>query len=318
MDLPLELQVAIKSFTDNATAICDELFNTQQSQPLPEKIYHYTNDVGLRGILESGKIWRTSFVNLNDHSEIKYGVSLAADILNELSADGTRIEKIFAKTFETSVLGEIASIGHFFISSFSTDKDELGQWRAYADDGNGYALEFDTKILKNILDIKKISTDGLFASVRIDYRKDTIKNYQRQLVEKAFALVSCASKLKVLNIEQDYLVALSAQLASHVIYTSLHFKHNGYRSEQEYRFLQVISFIAPFAMSHYFRKDEVVKYTKMNWVDGETSALTGIFIGPAADNEKSKKYVEDCLEVSLRQSVPIGFSGIPYRSSRKS
>lgn len=318
MDLPKELHLAIDSFTDDATTICDELFNSKQSQPLPKKIYHYTNELGLRGILESGKIWRTSFVNLNDPSEIKYGVSLAADILNELTAHGSPIEKFFAKTFEMSVLGELAAVGHFFISSFSTDDDELGQWRAYADDGHGYVLEFDTKILQSILEIKKVSTDGLFASFHIDYQKDAIKKYQRKLVEKAFALVSFASKIKVLSVEQDYLVALSAALASHVIYTSLHFKHSGYRPEQEYRFLQVSNFKAPLAMSHYFRKDELVKYTEMNWADGDISALTGISIGPAADTEKSKKYVEDCLDVFLRKSVPISFSGIPYRSSRRS
>lgn len=317
MGLPKELQLKIDSFTHDATAICDELIKKQQSQSLPEKIYHYTNEGGLRGILESGKIRRTSFVNLNDPSEIKYGVSLAADILNVLSVHGSPIEKLFAKIFETSVLGELAAVGHFFISSFSTDNDELGQWRAYADDGHGYVLEFDTKILQNILDIKKDSTDGLFASFHIDYRKDDIKDYQRRLVEKAFALVSCVSKVKVFNVQQDYLVALSYTLASHVIYTSLHFKHSGYRPEQEYRFLQVSNFEAPLAMSHYFRKDELVKYTEMNWIDGEISALTGVSIGPAADTEKSKKYVEDCLEVFLRKSVPISFSDIPYRSSRR-
>jgi hypothetical protein len=32
----------------------------------PPIIYHYTNDAGLRGILESGKLWLTDIFDLND------------------------------------------------------------------------------------------------------------------------------------------------------------------------------------------------------------------------------------------------------------
>lgn len=39
--------------------------------------------------------------------------------------------------------------GHYFICSFSSCGDDLGQWRAYADNGRGYALGFDGRVLEN-------------------------------------------------------------------------------------------------------------------------------------------------------------------------
>jgi Protein of unknown function (DUF2971) len=42
----------------------------------------------------------------------------------------------------------LADVVKFFALSFSATFDELGQWRAYADDGRGYALGFDTEKLE--------------------------------------------------------------------------------------------------------------------------------------------------------------------------
>jgi hypothetical protein len=37
----------------------------------PHIIYHYTGDVGLRGILETGQLWLTDVYGLNDPSELR-------------------------------------------------------------------------------------------------------------------------------------------------------------------------------------------------------------------------------------------------------
>jgi hypothetical protein len=36
----------------------------------------------------------------------------------------------------------------FFIASFSRDLDELSQWRAYADNGRGYAIGFAPRVFR--------------------------------------------------------------------------------------------------------------------------------------------------------------------------
>jgi len=81
--------------------------------------------------------------SMNDFMELHWGYSIW-----EQSAS-TRIEK-YGKEF----LDEIDEVIHFsgfqgllLANCFSTDKDVLSQWRAYADDGKGYVIGFNAKEL---------------------------------------------------------------------------------------------------------------------------------------------------------------------------
>ena len=70
------------------------------SQPPPPLIFHYTNDVGLKGILDTGKLWFTDIFDLNDPSELSHGFSHAVTILNGMAAGGPPESKLFAQQFE--------------------------------------------------------------------------------------------------------------------------------------------------------------------------------------------------------------------------
>ena len=94
--------------------------------------------MGLRGILESGRLWLTDILSLNDPSELNHGLSLATTILNGKAANGPPESKLFADDFgEVMRLGKLQRSGDYFICSFSSAGDDLGQWRAYADSGHG-------------------------------------------------------------------------------------------------------------------------------------------------------------------------------------
>lgn len=80
---------------------------------------------------------------MNDFMELHWGYSIWEQSAN------TRIEK-YGKEF----LDEIDEVIHFsgfqgllLANCFSTDKDVLSQWRAYADDGKGYVIGFNAKEL---------------------------------------------------------------------------------------------------------------------------------------------------------------------------
>jgi Protein of unknown function (DUF2971) len=108
-------------------------------------IYHYTNDAGLKGIIESGKLWFSDIFGLNDPSEFRHGLKVAIDVLKSRTTGARPEIATFASQLERfDVDAGIEAAGHFFICCFSGDSDDLGQWRAYADDGRGYALGFNT------------------------------------------------------------------------------------------------------------------------------------------------------------------------------
>ena len=133
--LPDELQSVIEDHKKASDAICDSFLNELASTPIPPIIYHYTDDHGLKGILETGNLWLTDLFNLNDPSELNHGIRHALDVLKSAAGEGPPEVKIFYDQFTRALDGNSESTAHYFVCCFSkTDKD-LGQWRAYADEG---------------------------------------------------------------------------------------------------------------------------------------------------------------------------------------
>jgi hypothetical protein len=103
--------------------------------PKSERLFHYTTARGLKGILESRKLWASDARCLNDSTEVDLGVQLGSEIAKEtrLFSD-LAIGDIFEATFQSCAA---------FIISFSELRDDLSQWRGYGADGRGYCLGFD-------------------------------------------------------------------------------------------------------------------------------------------------------------------------------
>jgi len=121
-----------------------------QGTPTPPIIHHYTDDSGLRGILQSGKLWLTDVFYLNDPSELRYGVGIAIETLARAAAGGPLEQRIFAQDFR-KYQNSAESAAHFFVLSFSEIGNDLSQWRAYADNGCGYSLGFDGPAIEKSL-----------------------------------------------------------------------------------------------------------------------------------------------------------------------
>lgn len=106
-------------------------------------IYHYCDSNAFFAICINRKLWMNDLHSMNDFMELHWGYSIWEQSAN------TRIEK-YGKEF----LDEIDEVIHFsgfqgllLANCFSTDKDVLSQWKAYADDGKGYVIGFNAKEL---------------------------------------------------------------------------------------------------------------------------------------------------------------------------
>jgi hypothetical protein len=147
--IPTDLREKLDEFDASAEKVIATFLVPLDAQPAPATIYHYTNDVGLKGILESGKIWLSDIFNLNDPSEVRHGFSHVVKILGARAANGPKISKLFAKSIDYfAQQGFVQAAAHYFVCSFSSAGDDLGQWRAYADNGRGFALGFDGEALE--------------------------------------------------------------------------------------------------------------------------------------------------------------------------
>jgi len=65
----------------------DHLLAVQDATTITTPLYHYTDEAGLRGILQNQEFWLTSYVSLNDTSELKFGIDAAATVLADLGSE---------------------------------------------------------------------------------------------------------------------------------------------------------------------------------------------------------------------------------------
>ncbi len=264
-------------------------------------VHHYTSVRGALGILESCRLWFTERAHLNDPSEISNGTELATEILRQdgRKADADRLAGCAKKVFQDF---------RFFSASFSLAGDDLYQWRNYADDGRGVVLSFKASAFSN----PKLYIDQFFPN-------DTtalVCKMSYDLVQLRSVMYDIMRKWDGKNIEE---------LCDHVLMISSMFKHDSWKSENEYRFL-IHGRRANFLRSDYYKfreqNGEVVSYLDIpiqNWGSVDDFPIYRIRFGPAASPNLGVQ-LGDFLS---SQNIPIAatallHSDLPYRPLRTS
>jgi Protein of unknown function (DUF2971) len=314
--VPRDMMDALAKFGHEAEEIVDAFLTRLEAAPPPPILYHYTNDVGLRGILESGKLWLTDILSLNDPSELSHGLSHAVTILSGKAGNGPPESKLFAADFEEMIrLGKVQRSGDYFICSFSSAGDDLGQWRAYADNGRGYVLGFDASALEDAF-IRQAGAP-IQKAFPITYNDARLIEIHRNIIEQVFALISLPHGRNLGNEAiKGYIAELYTVMTVHTLHAGLHFKHEAYANEREYRFMQVHPPSKwPPATKLRTRSYSSIRYQEFDWKDAGRNVLKNIVIGPAADIERARKFAKEALLLVDQEAVSITCSRIPYRAS---
>lgn len=298
-DLPDRLKRETESVIERVTNVSREHTKLDHTDS-PSIIYHYTDDRGLHGILQSGELWFTQIFDLNDPSEMQHGFSIGHRLLLSALPDAATTARETITTVD-----RVTSMDNlkFYTCSFSTDKDELGQWRAYADDGKGYAVGFDARSMVDSNDL------SLFA-VRYDDKSLTEK--LKRVIAAAMPFIKKYGATASPSPEADALTVVLASLSSSLMMTSSLYKHEDYKSENEFRLLlkHVSKYTPVFRMRPYF----LVKYIKYPFRTHHP--IKEIVVGPSTA-ETSRQFAHDCLKAYYNdKDVAITQSSIPYRSTR--
>lgn len=115
-------------------------------------LYHYTNETGMRGILDSGELWATRLTCLEDKGETEYPIDLCRNYLADRQKQEPWVRNRFlVKLIRTmrSSEGIVHSLDEQAAACLSMKTNLSSQWKAYADDGRGYALGFGSHELLN-------------------------------------------------------------------------------------------------------------------------------------------------------------------------
>ena len=113
-------------------------------EPADEDIlYHYCDANAFLAICTNKKMRFSDLFTMNDFMEMHWGYSIweqvATELLDEIGRD-------FLDETD-KVIHSSGLYGLLVASCYSLDGDVLSQWRAYADDGQGYVIGFKAKDL---------------------------------------------------------------------------------------------------------------------------------------------------------------------------
>jgi hypothetical protein len=135
--LPPIFRAAVDAFTRWSH---DHLIVIDARDAITTPLYHYTDEAGLKGIITNQEVWFTDHRHLNDPTEMKFGMDIAEKILREIGDDNSHIRLFCDAARDLFSHKNMSRTFGFYIGIFTKERDDLGQWRAYACDGRGYAL----------------------------------------------------------------------------------------------------------------------------------------------------------------------------------
>ena len=126
-----------------------------------ELIYHYCSLEIFVQIIKNKTIRLSDLDKTNDYMEKRWGMELLQEALKgELEDNCISMDLQENYWYSEDAHNHIEQLNHdierylkhqTLIACFSLESDQLGQWRAYGQDGEGIAIGFDYSYLKHLL-----------------------------------------------------------------------------------------------------------------------------------------------------------------------
>lgn len=252
----------------------------------PAFLCHYTDVNGLEGILRRRCIWMTDMVFMNDPDEMKLWAVMYRRALIESRAHAEGIQKEFL-SYTIELLSDERFQDHLappFCAAFSGKRDDLSQYRAYANGGEGYCLVFDCKAIQHCL--RNVGASDLLDLFPVIYKPATQSLLMQELVKKALELISSLQNRSGLT-QTKHLVAYPLQ--QFVSGWAPVFKNEGFEAEAEWRIVPVCRYMGQLldprlndALKARKKGNALVRYFELPLTDdnGYLSALREIIVGP--------------------------------------
>lgn len=257
-------------------------------------LYHYTNYIALKGILENKELWLSNVRSMNDTSEMLHFMKcLRLAVKRECIGKEAEVDSLFDNQIERLKKEQAYSL------SLSELYDDAAQWERYANDGKGVLIKFNVGKLKELLDNRKLVLQKIF------YRDD-VSNHQVKADIVLYILEGHTFDFN--SIDGAFENAWASSVA---------FKHSSFKNEKEKR-IMLMSFFAKYY-------EEEPKYNMEDWgireyyplkiVDDNNNLIPGlieeIMIGPRAYYPEG--VFERYLEKIGLDSIKICYSKCPLR-----
>ena len=207
-----------------------------QAQPPPELLpllAHYTSILTLERIAQTGEIWFSNPLYMNDVDELRYGMSLGLHAVRS----HTGLREACPPTHYNALLDafdalftafDSESAFDVYVFSCSEHDDQIGDdgllsmWRGYGGDGNGVAIVFDLQPL--------LAPDSPLLVHQVQYL-----SYEESEAWMDRKLQTFAEALRRAGGPVDSMQAAAASLFERIKLFALFTKHRGFHEEREWR-----------------------------------------------------------------------------------
>ena len=247
----------------------------------PPVLYHYCSADTFMKIIQSHQLWLTDFSKMNDYAEESWAADMVAKSY-EKRMWKRGISRCFKAYYHSEYSRRRTSIRKF-LCCFSENGDSLSQWRAYADNGSGFAIGFDSLNLNSRRNIPtpSLPEGKLKYLLKICYDS----NRQAEFIEEC--LDADSNKRKVDNLTTANMLA----------FLSIAMKNSAFLEESEWRIVYAPLFfeknIDNITNSLYFinnRRGLVPYFTHVF----DYNAISNVVIGP------TNQTTEEDLQLFLR------------------
>jgi len=259
----------------------------------PRVLYHYTSPHAALAILQSGTLRASMIHYMNDAREFQYAIELAHEVVSEelRNASGDEDAQRACSEFLTKVRRLAV-----FATSFSSEDDDLSQWRAYCPVDGGHALEFDGARLH------ALAENTGFTLRPCIYERDKQIEALRPLVRRLIRFTSSSS---IAEWAEGY-----EAFVEEIALVGAQLKDPAFGSEREWRLIA-----GPRKQEVLFRANRalIVPYIELK-LAAEPSPLTGVLVGPHRHPELATRSVHLVTAQRFRWPIRVRESPIPYRS----
>ena len=215
-------------------------FMIQDDNASIDSLYHYTDLLAMKSIIENKALWLTRYDFLNDMEEIKYISSIIDIAIENITDKNFRqfirecldlLNDYFNDTIEGDLLTALKnSISNIYVLSTSKKEDNLSMWHYYAG-GAGCSVKIDTLELRKQIEGRNPSVSNKNAQVfmrEIDYGYDFMESELLKSIRTIYGRTT-------LSLEQrKFLVCV------HIIYEGIFTKNSKMSQEEEFRVAVIV------------------------------------------------------------------------------
>jgi hypothetical protein len=281
--------------------------------PPPDHIYHYTTGVGFYGIVDSGTIWATDLEFVNDQQELLHGRVLAASILKEHADTQIDLLGLLDPFSVPSLLKsnvEVLKTPPRFLlaysAAFSTLKDDLSQWRAYAPQG-GFMLKVDTAKLT------RLNEAAGFRLLRCYYEEKDQRRLVEALRDRVLPDLEAIESNRPDSQQDTRVIAADLRVRATFDTLAAVLKHPSFEAEREWRLVAPSLKLAPEVRC---RGWHLVPYVSGKIRESTDQSIAGIWVGPAPNQSLNAKAAKVLLlkHQLIDLMLKVNVSAVPFRT----